>query len=248
MGKMAHIQNNGRASVKRQAVTRGSAATDRFDANWSREEQEEALAALTSMLEQTTQRLLQAGQEFQDLAYEMEWRVGECLGFITSREKLQRQIGALSRVNLRFNLRARKIDERKDRADLVVELLQRRLDVVEGKIERSSLVIADRNKDGEVLLEEILLLELKAERVARSVQQLKLKMPQQPRRRGGKDSAHDLRAEALRAARKRGQDKLVLAATVEQMRRASGFDLPDLSVMVAAAELIQRKMSDLTSH
>jgi hypothetical protein len=248
MGKMEHIQNNGRASVRRQAVSRGSAATDRFDANWSLTEREEALAALTSMLEQATQRLLEAGQEFQDLAYEMEWRVGECLGFITSREKIQRQIGALSRVNLRFNLRARKIEDRKDRADIVVELLQQRLETIVGKIERSSLVIADRNKDGEVLLEEILLLELKAERLARGVQQLKLSMPQQPRRRGGKDSAHDLRAEVLRAARKRNQDKLVLAATVEQMRHASGFDLPDLSVMVAAAEIIQRKMSELTAQ
>lgn len=192
-------------------------------------EQAEAFVALEEFYQQGLQRLLEAGQEFQDLAFEMEWRVGQCLGLLTQRDRLEDQIKRLCKPVVKFNIRARKTDNRRDNSDAVLRKLISRLTQVCETFEQASLEIEDRNRDGTLLLDEIIKLEARTLRLAKGLSALRPTVKKQ-----------------LGNARQRKED-LVMAASLEMLRTTSTGDMPDTSLLIATASLVEEKLARLSA-
>lgn len=192
-------------------------------------EQAEAFVALDAFYQQGLQRLLEAGQEFQDLAFEMEWRVGQCLGLLTQRDRLEDQIKRLCKPVVKFNIRARKTDNRRDNSDAVLRKLITRLTHVCETFEQASLEIEDRNQDGALLLDEIIKLEARTLRLAKGLSAMRPAMKQHM------------------SSTRQKKDNMVMAASLEMLRTASTGDMPDTALLIATASLVEQKLARLSA-
>lgn len=133
---------------------------------------EEALAVLSEMERQAEQRLIDAGQEFQDIAYEMEWRLRDWSRLTDESRKLEQQLLLSGRATPRFNLRARTIRTqpqalRKDKWSKMQALLQDRLDCNHRAREETLAAIMSGNEEGQLLQREIFSLQDKVKRIGR---------------------------------------------------------------------------------
>ncbi len=139
---------------------------------------EEALAVLSEMERQAEQRLIDAGQEFQDIAYEMEWRLRDWARLTDESRKIEQQLSLSARATPRFNLRARTLKTqtqlqtlRKDKWSKMQALLQNRLDRNHHAREETLAAIMSGNEEGQLLQKEIFSLQDKVKRIGRILAQ-----------------------------------------------------------------------------
>lgn len=133
---------------------------------------DEAAAVLREMQRQAEARMLDASQEFQDIAFEMEWRIASWQQLVDERRALFEKAAKAQRLNTRFNVSARKRRGRTPQAGAFVRLArgqQRKLAVLEAKIAECAAAIVTRNEEGSYLEHEIVHLQQRVERISRTL-------------------------------------------------------------------------------
>lgn len=126
---------------------------------------DEATDVLLELRRQAEQRLLDACSEFQDIAFEMEWRLSDYSALVEQRDRL------LSTPR-KFNSAARKRRENSSRdkaVDRLAKAQRERLDDVQNKLTECEAAIMTRNEEGRYLEQEIVLLQTRVERISLAV-------------------------------------------------------------------------------
>lgn len=129
----------------------------------------EAVAVLAEIKRQAEQRLLDACQEFQDIAHEMEWRLRQWDGLRRQRDELAQTLRERMGAHLRFNAQSKKRVAKapSDRGwRRLGRALQLRLERLEAEISENTAAIMTRNEEGRYLEEEIIHLQQRVERIA----------------------------------------------------------------------------------
>lgn len=156
---------------------------------------EEAIAVLMEMERLAEQRLIEASNEFQDIAHEMEWRLLDWTRLCDERLKLEKQLDRAQCATPRFNLRARILDDptaseqtdkseasgeetspqkrqRKDNWAKMVALLCERLERNIVASEETLEAITSRNEEGDLLQKEIFELQEKIRRIGQNLRRM----------------------------------------------------------------------------
>ena len=136
---------------------------------------EEAAAVLLEMRRQAEQRMLDACQEFQDITFEMEWRLQEWQNLIERRKKLLRAQKKSEGVELRFNANAKKRTSKLPGEKAFQRYgahVSRQQIELENLIATASAAILTRNEEGGYLEKEILMLQSKTDRITDCLRQL----------------------------------------------------------------------------
>lgn len=130
---------------------------------------DEASAVLGELQRQAEQRLIDACREFQDIAFEMEWRLSEWLALVDRRDNLFKQAARIGALPARFNTVARKRKGKTPRRAAWARLARRygsQLDALERQIADGAAAIMTRNEEGRYLEQEIVLLQERVDRIA----------------------------------------------------------------------------------
>lgn len=131
---------------------------------------DEAEAVLTELKRQAEQRMLDACREFQDIAFEMEWRLADWQSLQEQRTRLIKEADKIGALPSRFNVSSRKRTGKvpRDAAwQRLARAYRRKLENVEKKLTESAAAIMTRNEEGSYLEQEISLLQQRAERITR---------------------------------------------------------------------------------
>jgi len=187
----------------------------------------EAVAVLYELNHQAQARLLDCCQEFQDIAFDMEWRLREWQGLVDQRRWLQRDIERAHSPRARFNVDARKragLKPRDKAWQRHQQSLRAKLVQLEHKIAAATAGIIARNEEGAEIEAEITSLQKRCERIENGLRSVR------------KPRAHDDRsADAVAAAMAR----LIMELSAEP-------DVGDLANLVIAARVIDERMGSST--
>lgn len=184
----------------------------------------EAVAVLHELKHRAERRLLDACQEFQDIAFEMEWRLRDWQALSEQRRWLEKDLARTKSVKARFNVDARKRTGKTPRAaawQRHQKMLQRKLQQLEKQLLVASQTIAARNHEGGELEQEIVVLQLRRERIAKGLKQV-----QRPR-------AVSRDNDAIAAAMAR----LIIELSTEP-------DVGDLANLLIAARVVDDRLRD----
>lgn len=130
---------------------------------------DEAAAVLAELQRQAEQRLLDACREFQDIAFEMEWRLSDWQALIEQRAALVQAAAKAGALPARFNVVAKKRRSKTPRSTAWQRLArryQRSISDVERQITECAAAIMTRNEEGRYLEQEITLLQDRADRIS----------------------------------------------------------------------------------
>lgn len=131
---------------------------------------DEAAAVLGELQRQAEQRLLDACTEFQDIAFEMEWRVSDWNLMVEKRDALIEEGYKLGALPGQFNVAARKRAGKVPRSaawQRLARAYRRKLDNVEALVAEAAAAIMTRNEEGRYLEQEIELLQGRVARISR---------------------------------------------------------------------------------
>jgi hypothetical protein len=136
----------------------------------------EAADVLFELQYQAERRLIEACQEFQDIAFEMEWRLPQWQALLDQRRWLQRDIDRSTSLQSRFNVssRLRTGKTPQDSAWARHQRAQRaKLLRHEEKVAAAVAAIVTRNAEGAALEQEITQLQQRCERIEQSLKGLR---------------------------------------------------------------------------
>lgn len=182
---------------------------------------DEAVAVLRELLRQAEARLLDAGSEFQDIAFEMEWRITSWHQLVEQRRELLEKAAHISSLPTRFNANARKRRGKMPRDLAWVRLTrgqQKKLAIFAERIAGCEAAIHVRNEEGRYLEHEIAHLQQRIERIGET---LKHSHYSPVRVVSGEDTAAALA-------------RLALELSVEP-------DVADLDVLIGAFETLEHR-------
>lgn len=130
---------------------------------------DEAAAVLSELQRQAEHRLLDASLEFQDIAFEMEWRMTDWQAMIDQRDALLTQGGRIMAPISKFNVAARKRTGKVPQQAAWYRLARsrrRKLEALEMRIAECAAAIMTRNEEGRYLEQEIELLQGRVTRIS----------------------------------------------------------------------------------
>jgi hypothetical protein len=187
----------------------------------SRLNREQAIAVLQELQHQAERRLLDACQEFQDIALEMQWRLDDWQALLDQRRWLERDANRAGSLRSRFNVSSR-LRTGKTPQDPAWARHQRSLRAKllrhEEKVAAAAAAIVLRNEEGSALEQEIFELQQRCNRIAKSLRGL--------RRPRGLETAHEKAAGMARMA----------------FELADEPDIGDIGNLLIASELIDRRL------
>ncbi len=183
---------------------------------------DEAAAVLGELQRQAEQRLLDACREFQDIAFEMEWRVSDWQLLIERRDNLIEEAYKLGALPARFNVAARKREGKVPRTaawQRLARVHRRKLDNIEAMVTEAAAAIMTRNEEGRYLEQEIVLLQARVARISRVL---------------GEGSQRHIRVARNEDETAEALARLALELSVEP-------DVADLDVLIAAYQAFETK-------
>jgi len=185
---------------------------------------DEAAAVLSELQRQAEHRLLDASREFQDIAFEMEWRMSDWQALTDARDALLTKGERIGAPISKFNVAARKRAGKAPRQSAWQRLAKKqraKLEEIEGRIAECAAAIMTRNEEGRYLEQEILQLQGRVDRIS-SV------LAEGTQRRARVVRNEEETAEALA--------RLALELTLEP-------DVADLDVLISAFQAFESKRS-----